>query len=412
MRFHTRTQLSEHIAETPEGFLICHDVPIARVGVMEYAPGDVPMDADGQSVIRIERSEEDVFAPEAVCSFEGKPLTVLHPKEDVTPVTWKGVAVGHAQNLRRGEGEFSDYLLADIVVTDERAISLVRGGLREISCGYDATYEQLGPGRGRQSNIRGNHIALVPKGRCGPRCRINDNREDPMSKDKNQKKASFADRLAEFFKRPEVRKAFDAAEEPESEAQPAPEQTDPASDADRLAALESKMNELAIEVRRIAELAAGTADEEETPPADPDEEQPAQPDVPSQDQAARPAPAPARDAATVDADTKRRAESMAPGLLVVDSDRRCSVQRVALRSAVKDAAVAKVVEGTLRGSTLDGCDCVTLDAAFIAASELVAAQNNNRTTDALTRASARDFGKPVTPAEINRRNAEFHKRGN
>ena len=30
--FYTTEKLSEHIEETPEGFLVCYDVPIARIG--------------------------------------------------------------------------------------------------------------------------------------------------------------------------------------------------------------------------------------------------------------------------------------------------------------------------------------------------------------------------------------------
>lgn len=410
MRFYTHTMLSEHIAETPEGFLVCHGVPIARIGVMEYGPEQVPVEpAEGESVIRIERSAKEVFDELAMASFEGKPLTIDHPREDVTPANWKELAVGHAQDVRRGAGEASDLLLADIVVTDEKAIALVRGGLREVSCGYDAIYEQTAPGRGCQTKIRGNHIALVHRGRCGPRCRINDNREDTMSKEK--KKLSFADRMLNVFKHPEVRKALDEAEEA-APAEAAPETPEPAKDeeGDRVAALEAKLGELLIEVRRLAGKVEADGQ------AATDEDQPAQPDAPDKDKPAEPARDTAsRDkalAATVDADTRSRAEAMVPGMRVTDSDKRCAVQRVALRAATRDsAAVAKVVNGTLRGSTLDDCDCVTLDAAFLAASEVTSVQRNAATADGLVRASVRDFGKTVTPADINAKNREFHKGG-
>lgn len=409
MRFYTHTKLSEHIAETPEGFLVCHGVPIARIGVMEYGPEQVPVEpAEGESVIRIERSAEEVFDELAMASFEGKPLTIDHPREDVTPANWKELAVGHVQDVRRGAGEASDLLLADVVVTDEEAIALVRGGLREVSCGYDAAYEQVAPGRGCQTKIRGNHIALVHRGRCGPRCRINDNCEDTMSKDK-EKKLSFADKARRFFKDPVVRKALDEAEEEQLKEEPT---TEPAKDeeGDRVAALEAKLGELLIEVRRLAGKVEADGQ------AATDEEQPAQPDAPDKDKPAEPARDTAsRDkalAATVDADTRSRAEAMVPGMRVTDSDKRCAVQRVALRAAARDsAAVAKVVNGTLRGSTLDDCDCVTLDAAFLAASEVTSAGRNAATADGLVKASVRDFGKATTPADINAANREFHKGG-
>ncbi|WP_285908077.1 DUF2213 domain-containing protein, partial [Pseudodesulfovibrio pelocollis] len=236
MRYHIPTQLSEHLAETREGFLIARDVPIARTGTMEYSPDQVPVQSADTGPVLIQRSEEDVFADEAMASFEGKPVTINHPDDDVTPATWARLAKGHAQNVRRGTGAASGYLLADLVITDATAIALVRGGLREVSCGYDADYEQIEPGKGRQRNIRGNHIALVSHGRCGPACRINDHQEDTMTK----KKAKFSDRLAALFAKPEIRRVLDE-EEPKAEEQ------QPATDGDveqRVAALESRIDEL------------------------------------------------------------------------------------------------------------------------------------------------------------------------
>ena len=395
MRFYTQTKLSEHMAETDEGFLVCYGVPIARTGFMEYAPHETPVEPGKDGLVRIERTEQEVFHPDAMASYEGKPSTINHPAENVTPANWKELAVGHAQNIRRGEGEANDLLLADLVITDEKAISLIRGGLREISCGYDAEYEQVAPGHGRQSNIRGNHIALVHRARCGSRCRINDKSEDTMPEDK-KKKASVLDSLRGFLKTPEVRKMLD--EEPGD--QPEPKQPDaPTGDEDRLTALEAKVNELEIQLRNL------NPTDDEDPAAQPDNGgQPAEPDAPRTTDAA-----PVR---TVDADIKRRAETLVPGMVVQATDQACAVMRTALRTAmVKDQAIGEVVKSALHNSTLDSCDCVTLDAAFLAASEVAKIKNNGRTADALRSATTKDFGKAVTPADINRANREFHKKG-
>lgn len=394
MRFYIQTQLSEHIAETDEGFLVCYGVPIARTGFMDYAPHETPVEPGKDGQVRIERTEAEVFHPDAMASYEGKPATINHPDEDVTPANWKELAVGHAQNIRRGEGEANDLLLADLVITDEKAINLIRGGLRAISCGYDAKYEQVAPGQGRQRNIRGNHIALVHRARCGSRCRINDNNEDTMP-DKKIKKATFLDSLASFLKKPEVRKMLD--EDPGDPPEPKQPET-PATDEDRLAALEAKINELEIQLRNLKPT------EDEDPKDEPEDGQPAEPDAPRTTDAAT--------VRTVDADVKRRAETLVPGMVVQTSDQACAVQRAALRTAMtKDKAIGDVVTGALHGSTLDSCDCVTLDAAFLAASEVAKIKNNGKTADALQGASTKDFGKAVTPADINRANREFHKKG-
>lgn len=34
------SKISEHMTKTPEGFLICHDVPIARIGSRNTLPGN------------------------------------------------------------------------------------------------------------------------------------------------------------------------------------------------------------------------------------------------------------------------------------------------------------------------------------------------------------------------------------
>lgn len=184
MRFFA-TKLSENMAETPEGFLLCLAVAIARTGEQEYNAEEIPLlEADDDGIIRITRDEEEVFRSEAIASFEGKPFTIKHPEEFVDPENWSELAKGHIQNVRRGEGDDKDNLIADILITDSYAISLVKSGLRGLSCGYEAEYTQTGEGRGTQTNIVGNHLALVEEGRAGASYAINDQKGAKMSKKK------------------------------------------------------------------------------------------------------------------------------------------------------------------------------------------------------------------------------------
>ncbi len=44
MRFYTTSRLSENMEFTPEGYLLCKGVPIARIGALEYLPEEVPED--------------------------------------------------------------------------------------------------------------------------------------------------------------------------------------------------------------------------------------------------------------------------------------------------------------------------------------------------------------------------------
>jgi len=174
--FSDQNDITKKMSRTPEGFLLCQDVPIARIGEQIYGPDETAIDEGPDGLVYIARDEAEVFRPETIASFEGKDVVDDHPEEEgaVTPDNWRDLSVGHVQNVRRGEGLDSDYLIADLIIKCPDAIKAVQSGKREVSCGYDAKYEQTAPGRGRQYDIIGNHVALVERGRCGPRCAIRD----------------------------------------------------------------------------------------------------------------------------------------------------------------------------------------------------------------------------------------------
>lgn len=184
MKFYTTSKISENIHETPEGYLVCIGVPIARTGEYEYANGETPLEAGPDGKVMITRDAEEVFRIQTMASFEGKAVTITHPTEFVSPDNWKELAKGNIHNIRRGKGENENDLLADLLITDSYAINLVKNGLREVSCGYEAEYVQTGVGRGVQKNIIGNHLALVDQGRAGSAYAINDSKGkgSPMKK--------------------------------------------------------------------------------------------------------------------------------------------------------------------------------------------------------------------------------------
>lgn len=190
MKYFFNTRLGETRYQLADGSLLCKDVPIGRTGKQLYGAADLPnLKPDKLGEIVVTRSPDQVFHPATLASFEGMSITILHPEDEngnvrlVNPENWKELAVGHLQNVRRGTGDQSDLMLADLIVKDESAIQLIEDGLREVSCGYDAEYEQTEPGKAEQVEITGNHVALVPKGRAGNRCAIGD--RDTMA---NQKK--------------------------------------------------------------------------------------------------------------------------------------------------------------------------------------------------------------------------------
>lgn len=192
MKFFATSQLSEHIAETPEGYLICCDVPIARTGEMVYMAGETPIQPDKDGKVIVTRDQAEVFRPETIASFQGKSFTIFHPDGFVSPKNWKMLTCGIIQNVRRGSGSNGTDLMADILITDAEAIKKVKAGVREVSCGYDAEYIETGIGRGVQKNIVGNHVALVDEGRAGGAYAINDHKGKGIA-------MSFIDKLKKLI---------------------------------------------------------------------------------------------------------------------------------------------------------------------------------------------------------------------
>ncbi|WP_183750807.1 DUF2213 domain-containing protein [Pseudochelatococcus contaminans] len=379
---------------TPEGYLLCMDVRIARTGPMLYAAGEVPdLEPEaGRGMITVERDAETLFDPDAILSFAGKPVTNDHPAGFVVPETWRSLAIGTVLNPRRGEGVLSDYLIADLLITDADAISDVRAGKREVSCGYECEREQIRPGLGRQTRIVGNHVALVDRGRCGPSCAIQD-KEPVVAK----KARTVWDRMRTAFKandeaafEEEIEAAQDETggdepqkivievKQPEPEAQVAADEPDP---ADPLAALTTQLANIAARLDRLEGGATADDDPEENAKAetgddDGEEEKKGEATLDS---------AAIRDAFT---DTLARAEILAPGIKLPTFDARakrrvtrdalCGLRSAALKAAYANDSKRTHVEAVLGGKPADfaAMSCDTAEIIFRAASELVKTANS------------------------------------
>ena len=151
---------------TPEGFL--RDKPIlTSTGIFEYS------NPDG-SVRRELRLPEDVFSPESLKSYRGKPVVVSH---DAGLIDKDNVADNQIGTIL-SEGERSgDDVRAEIIIHDTDAMK--DAGFRELSLGYNLDLDETpGEWNGQrydavQRNIRINHLALVRDARAGEQARLN-----------------------------------------------------------------------------------------------------------------------------------------------------------------------------------------------------------------------------------------------
>lgn len=177
MRAYFGVPVSPNITETPDGFYICKNVPIARTGWYEYTGEELGLD-DKDKIYKVYRSSEEVFKPAAVASFNGKVVTNEHPPEWVTPNNTQIYIKGTSQNIRQST-EKPDLLLADLIIYDAELIRQIQEKQkREVSCGYECDYIDNGDGTYSQTNICGNHIAVVEAGRAGNRVAIKDSKNE------------------------------------------------------------------------------------------------------------------------------------------------------------------------------------------------------------------------------------------
>ena len=154
----------------------------ARAGVYDYL--GIEVDPEGRNfkpndIVKVYRPADEVFSKASLASFIARPITNDHPVEPVTADNWKQ----HARGAIFGAVRDGDYVGFDLAFMDAGTISAIDAGKRELSNGYscdlsieDGISPDGTPYQAVQRNIRGNHVALVDRGRAGSECRIKDAR--------------------------------------------------------------------------------------------------------------------------------------------------------------------------------------------------------------------------------------------
>jgi hypothetical protein len=163
---------------TPEGYLEFPAARLTKTGVFSYRR------ADGSEQLEL-RLPEHVFDPASLASFNAQPLTLQHPADMVSSDTFRDVIAGIVVDPRKAaDGVHVEGLVR---VMDAEAVTEVEAGLRELSNAYDCEivplsdrkFQRADVNDGKpivadvmQINIRGNHTALVARGRAGPTARL------------------------------------------------------------------------------------------------------------------------------------------------------------------------------------------------------------------------------------------------
>ncbi len=438
--FYVEEQLSDNISLTPENFLLCKDVPMTRIGEFLYKDGEVPIEGDSYGVIRIQRDEDEVFSDIAIASCLGKPITVNHPDGFVNPDNWKELAVGNVQNVRRGEGNQRDLLLGDLLITDSNAIELVKSGLRQISLGYDAEYEQTDKGRGRQTDIRMNHVALVMKGRAGSRCKINDKKtcdscgECKCNNKQEDKKMKFKDKFKKWLDKCPIKDEDEIEEkdledienetkvkdkkmkdEDEKEMKEEKEEVKDKKSkddenegaeiatlqqlAERIANLESIIDALVASDKEVHEaMDKKFKDEEEVKEEEKEEAKKIEEET--------------KDCEAQWPDLVYRAEVLCPGVELRKPTKDHKKELRKIKIAVLTAAATKrptkdSIDAFTQGKELEKLSTAALDAAFVGASELVAKLNNAKIQ--MPSINMQKFSVASNVHSINQKNKDFYK---
>mgnify|MGYP006266812407 CR=1 FL=1 len=400
---------------TPEGYILAKGVRIARTGAMLYSPHEVPVSApiSGGPVV-ISRGEDELFDPAFLESLIGKPVTLQHPADWVTADNYATVAVGTI--LTATPSEDGRFVVADVIINDARAVAAVQGGIRELSVGYDAEYVEDAPGIGRQNTLRANHLAIVPRGRCGASCCI-----DAEPQQEKSIMSLFREKLFAAIGRAidEVQPVDNVPADPaqdETVIDPVPAADDvkaeaeatpaPVADEDPFAMLHAKLDAI------LGLLAAAASEEASEPEGEmqPEGEMDS-PEVcancggPMMDMCSKDRCGKTGDAQTVDtepaldADTLSRGEILAPGIKAQQDFKKAAL--VACHGTTDGAAL---INGILDGSRFEDADVDTL---FRVASTLMRDARRDRIAQASRVTMDRLPGMqpgPVTPAKL----AEIH----
>jgi len=110
------------------------------------------------------------FSTASLESYRSAPITIGHPETDVNTENAKELIKGVLEGMPMKD-ESGEMLIGTLVINDADTIALVRANTNQLSSGHTASlvmcdFDTVGY-HAKKTNIRANHIAIVPKGRAG-----------------------------------------------------------------------------------------------------------------------------------------------------------------------------------------------------------------------------------------------------
>lgn len=159
------------LVEDSQGYFYLYGT-ILTSGLMNYSADElfdpIPDGMKADDNIEVWTKEEELY--NCAESFNLKPLTLDHPNAPVGSELWLDVAVGVVGSCRVIENSID----SDIrVFGAEAKETILNNDLpTELSTGFYSDIKVMKDGRLYHTNIRGDHVAIVERGRCGANCSI------------------------------------------------------------------------------------------------------------------------------------------------------------------------------------------------------------------------------------------------
>lgn len=154
------------------GYITIENNPISRSGIFPYLGKSISKECEPDRIYNVYRPAEELEKPDALDSFKLLPFVDEHDmlgiqKEKLLAPEAKGVQGSTGENITFKDG----VLYATIKIFSQSLLNMIRMGKRELSLGYWCKFiKRAGAFDGQgyeyiQTALRGNHLALVERGR-------------------------------------------------------------------------------------------------------------------------------------------------------------------------------------------------------------------------------------------------------